>query len=164
MLIGLISDTHIPDHAKKLPEQLKEVFNGVEMIFHCGDIYSLSVLDELETIAPVLAAQGDDETSYTSRDSRVKQKHVIDIDGVTIWLMHKRPKSLPRVSKHISWLDDPPDAIISGHTHEPLIEKQKNILYVNPGSPTFPRYKLQLGTVGLLYLESGTVTAEIIQL
>ncbi len=164
MLIGLIADTHIPDHARKLPEQLKEAFHGVDMIFHCGDIYSTSVLDELETIAPVIAAQGDDETSYTSKDRRVKPKHVINIEGVTIWLMHEKPKSMPRVSKEIAWLDDPPDAIIFGHTHTPAIEDYQGILHVNPGSPTFPRYKLQLGTVGLLSIESGKIEAKIIQL
>ncbi|MFC1901161.1 metallophosphoesterase family protein [Chloroflexota bacterium] len=164
MLIGLISDTHIPDHAKELPEQLKEAFSGVDMIFHAGDIYSLSVLNELETIAPLLAAQGDDDTSNAVSDSRVKPKHIIGIDGVTIWLMHERPKKLPRVSREISWLDDPPDIIVFGHTHKPLVEEHQGVLHVNPGSPTFPRYKLELGTVGLLKIDSGKFEAKIIQL
>ena len=164
MLIGLISDTHIPDHVKKLPEQLKEAFRGVDMILHGGDIYSVSVLNELEQIAPVLAAQGDDDTSFTANDSRVKPKHIINIDGLTIWLMHEKPRSLPRVSKEIPWLDDPPDAIVCGHTHEAMVEDHQGILHVNPGSPTFPKYNLQLGTVGLMTIESGKVEAKIIQL
>ena len=61
MRIGLISDTHIPDHADELPEQLKDAFRGVELILHAGDIYTIPVLDELEIIAPVLAAEGDDD-------------------------------------------------------------------------------------------------------
>jgi len=164
MLIGLVSDTHIPDHAKQLPDQLREAFRGVDMIFHGGDIYSVSVLNELEKIAPVLAAQGDDDTSFAASDSRVKPKHIINIDGVTIWLMHERPRSLPRVSKEVPWLDDPPDAVVFGHTHEAVIENRDGILHVNPGSPTFPHYNLQLGTVGLLTIESGKIEAEIIQL
>ena len=164
MLIGLIADTHIPDHAKELPAQLKEAFKGVDRIFHAGDIYSLSVLNELESIAPVLAAQGDDDTSSTANDSRVKPKHVIGIDGVTVWLMHERPKKMPRVSKEISWLDDPPDVIVFGHTHQSLIEEVDGVLHVNPGSPTFPGYKLEPGTVGLLNIDNGKVEARIIQL
>jgi putative phosphoesterase len=164
MLIGLISDTHIPDHAKKLPGQLKEIFHGVGMILHGGDIFAFSVLSELEKIAPVLAAHGDDDSSLMAGDSRVKKKHIIGIDGVTLWLMHERPKTMPRVSKEISWLDDPPDAIIYGHTHKPLVETQQGILYVNPGSPTFPSYRLEPGSVGLLKIESGEISAEIIQL
>ncbi|MCR5380829.1 MAG: phosphodiesterase [Lentisphaeria bacterium] len=31
------------------------------------------------------------------------------------------------------------DIIISGHTHVPLLEKHDGIIYVNPGSTTFPK-------------------------
>ena len=55
--IGVISDTHIP-HFKKLPEVIWEHFAEVELIIHAGDFSILSVLDELETIAPVVAVQG----------------------------------------------------------------------------------------------------------
>jgi putative phosphoesterase len=164
MLIGLISDTHIPDHVKTLPEQLKEAFNGVDLIFHCGDIFSASVLDELEKIAPVLAAQGDDDNSFTASDKRVRLKHIINVDGATIWLMHEKPRTMPRVSKEIPWLDDPPDVIVSGHTHEAMVENKGGILHVNPGSPTFPGYSLRLGTVGLMTVESGKIEARIVQL
>ncbi|MFC2038618.1 metallophosphoesterase family protein [Chloroflexota bacterium] len=161
MLIGLVSDTHIPDHARELPEQLAETFKGVDMILHGGDIYAVSVLNDLEKIAPVLAAQGDDETSFTAGDSRVKPKHVLRIDGVTVWLMHEKPKTIDRP---VVETDDLPDVVVSGHTHQALIENRDGILYVNPGSPTFPEYKLRPGTVGLLTIEAGKFNAEIIQL
>lgn len=164
MLIGLLSDTHIPDHAKKLPDQLEEVFRGVDLILHGGDIFSISVLNELERIAPVLAAEGDDDFTTTANDSRVKRKHTISIDGVTIWLMHQRPQSLSVVSEKAPWIDEPPDAIVFGHTHEATLENHQGILQINPGSPTFPRYRLQLGTVGLLSVNSGKAEARIIQL
>jgi putative phosphoesterase len=164
MLIGLLSDTHIPDHAKKLPDQLKDAFCGVDLILHGGDIFSLSVLNELERIAPVLAAVGDDDPTFTANDSRVKDKHTINVDGVTIWLMHQKPKSLPRVSKEIPWLDEPPDVIVFGHTHQATVENHQGVLQVNPGSPTFPGYRLALGTVALLTVNSGKAEAKIIQL
>ena len=63
MLIGLISDTHIriPGHraglssltAEELPSEVKVAFTGVDLILHAGDIYTLPVLDDLETVAPV---------------------------------------------------------------------------------------------------------------
>jgi putative phosphoesterase len=64
MRIGLLSDTHIPDVAEKLPDELMEVFQGVDLILHAGDLYTPSVLDDLERIAPVLAALGDDDHDY----------------------------------------------------------------------------------------------------
>ena len=64
MRIGLISDTHVPDHRRELPCQLKRLFDGTDLILHAGDIYTTWVLDELENMAPVLAAKGDDERSF----------------------------------------------------------------------------------------------------
>ena len=133
-------------------------------IAHRGDIFSLSVLDELELIAPVLAAEGDDDLSLTARDRRVERKHTINIEGATIWLVHQKPGSLPPVKKEVTSLDDPPDVIGYGHTHKAVLEKKDGILQINPGSPTFPNYRLQLGTVGLLTVNSDKVEAEIVQL
>ena len=166
MLIGLISDTHIPDHVKGLPEQLKEVFRDVDLILHAGDIYIASVLDELESIAPVKAAWGDDDRESDlggdrrlGGDKRLKDKHVLNIDGITIWLTHELIWSrTPYDSK------ESPDVIVYGHTHQPSVQTYKGVLQVNPGSATFPHYRLELGTVGLLTVNSGKAEAQIIQL
>ena len=58
--VGVISDTHIP-HFKQLPAAIWQHFDGVELIIHAGDLSVLSVIDELETIAPVVAVQGNVE-------------------------------------------------------------------------------------------------------
>ena len=159
MLIGLISDTHIPDHVKELPKQLEEVFRGVDLILHAGDIYTIPVLDALERIAPVLAAEGDDDPLPTANDRRVKRKHTLNLEGVNIWLVHE-----------VFWYgialhaQDSPDVIVFGHTHQPSLKNDNGILQVSPGSATFPRYRLELGTVGLLTIHSGKAEAQIIQL
>ena len=61
MLIGLLSDTHIAFPSQPLPPQVLEAFRGVDLILHMGDVWIPSVLDELESIAPVIAAWGDDD-------------------------------------------------------------------------------------------------------
>ena len=58
MLIGLLSDTHIPDRAKVLPQKVIDTFSDVELILHAGDLTSPRVIKELEEIAPVMAVQG----------------------------------------------------------------------------------------------------------
>lgn len=159
MRIGLISDTHIPDHADKLPEQLKDAFRSVELILHAGDIYTVSVLDELELIAPVLSAEGDDDPYTTASDRRVKIRHILNIDGTTIWLQHQRPWTWPTDSK------ETPDVIVCGHTHSTSVKNlDGDILLVNPGSATFPHYKFELGTVALLTVSEGKAEANIVQL
>lgn len=169
MLIGLISDTHIPHHAKELPQQLEQVFRNVDLILHAGDIYVTPVLDELERLAPILAAEGDDDYGVVCNDKRVKKEHIITVEGVTIWLFHQYRmrswvgyekfdlKSWDREEKH-------PDVIVYGHTHESALENGNGVLKINPGSATFPHYKYELGTVGLLTVNAGKVEAQIIQL
>src|SRR3972149_11115317 len=89
MRIGLISDTHVPEVEKEMPARILEVFAGVDLILHAGDIYTPSVLDVLERLAPVLAALGDDD--YASGDRRVKERHVLELAGQTLWLIHVGP-------------------------------------------------------------------------
>ena len=61
ILIGVISDTHIPTRADKIPEKVFDVFKNVDLIVHAGDIVSIGVIEELEKIAEVIAVHGNDD-------------------------------------------------------------------------------------------------------
>src|SRR5947207_8539277 len=74
--VGVISDTHIP-HFKKLPEAIWEHFAGIELIIHAGDLSMLSVLNELETIAPVVAVQGNVEDEEVIMKLPIKREVVV---------------------------------------------------------------------------------------
>src|SRR6266568_7822789 len=74
--IGIISDTHIP-HFKKLPETIWEHFAGVELIIHAGNLSVLSVISELETIAPVVAVQGNVEHEEVIMKLPIKREIVV---------------------------------------------------------------------------------------
>ena len=166
MRIGLLSDTHIriPGHrnslgqlcASELPHQVKEAFRGVDLILHAGDIYTLPVLDDLETVAPILAAEGDDDPFEVANDTRVKERHTITAGGLVIWLAHY--ELWPEEG------DSPPDVIVYGHTHQSALVRENRTLRINPGSPTFPNYRHTLGTVAFLEINSGTVEARIVPL
>lgn len=192
MRIGLISDTHIPHDAKSLPNQVKEVFRGVDFILHAGDIYSSSVLDELEEIAPVLAARGDDD--LPSVNGRVKEKHVLDFEGFSLWLVHSFPyfslhslhslsysssrslhsflyrssassdRELEEALREIVECEDVPDILVFGDTHKAALHRIQGFLLINPGSATFPGYKHALGTVAILTISPRKAEADIIQL
>ena len=56
--VGLIADTHIPVRAREIPRKVFEVFDKVDFIIHAGDLVDLSVIDDLEQLAPVLAVYG----------------------------------------------------------------------------------------------------------
>ncbi len=173
MLIGLISDTHIAFPTEALPPQIKSALSGVDLILHAGDIWIPSVLDELESIAPVTAAWGDDDMQEDfGDDSRMMKGHILLFDGITLWLIHQRPTFgliYPKEPLHPSRRDgedpkNPPDVIIFGHTHFATIEPYKGVLFVNPGSATLPSYVPKLGSVALLTIDSGEVEARIVPL
>jgi len=167
MRVGLLSDTHIPKAAKKLPAELMEAFQGVDLILHAGDVYIPSVLDDLESIAPVLAAIGDDDRGAILTDSRVRGKHILKLDGQTLWLVHIKPYyQIPHggQSRVSSGEDNNPDIVVFGHEHYPLVRRVEDTLFVNPGSPTFLYYNRGLGTAGMLDIDTDGVDAQIMHL
>ena len=167
MRVGLLSDSHVPDVVKELPmPELRKAFEGVELVLHAGDIYFTSVLDDLATIAPVLAALGDDDSVTTmERDHRIKSKHVVALEGHRLWLVHQRPYGLgqPTFSPG-GKAEELPDIIVFGHEHRTAVERSHGILFVNPGSPTFLNYQRGLGTVGILDLRDGEMDVKIVHL
>jgi putative phosphoesterase len=170
MRIGLLSDTHVPEAVKQLPmAELREAFKGVDLIMHGGDIYSRSVLEDLAQIAPVIAARGDDDYGSTLQDARVKDKHVLSIDGHCIWLIHERPGIFtPPPPPHRRAYEfrniEAPEVVVFGHLHKTVVESYEGMLLVSPGSPTFLHYKQGLGTVGILNINDGKIDVNIMQL
>lgn len=164
MRIGLISDTHIPDVAKSIPLEVKEIFLGVDLILHAGDIHIVSVLDELSIIAPVLASRGDDD--FPLEDKRVQEIQLFTEEGIDFYLIHSSEFWARDLIKHpeTHGLKKAPDVVIFGHTHRDLVQSVNKSLLINPGSPTFPYYQHRLGTVGLLEINSGKVEAQIVKL
>lgn len=167
MLIGVISDSHIrvPGTrvglstltAENLPRQVLAAFKGVDLILHAGDIYTVPVLDRLETVAPVLASEGDDDPFEIVNDPRVKHEHFLKFEGKRIWLSHYGPLDEQTIL-------ETPDIVIYGHTHRHAMERKNGTLFLNPGSCNFPKYIHVLGTVALLSIKNNKVDAEIIQL
>jgi hypothetical protein len=167
MRIGLISDTHIPRDADEIPPQVREVFANVDIILHAGDIYILQVLDELESIAPVLAAQGNGDI-WLPEDPRLKESHMLDIEGLRIGITHSLdyPEPFWRSLEQamVAEFGGPVDVFIFGGSHKAMVETYKGVLLVNPGSPTLPMGLRQLGTVGILEINQSKAEAHIIQL
>ena len=169
MRVGLISDTHIPQVEEQIPDVVAEAFQGVDLILHAGDIYAPSVLDDLEQIAPVLAAMGDDDNTYesTAADRRVKEVHILSLEGHRLCLIHHQPYDPSAIygKSNVPQEDNGmPDIVVFGHAHYPMVSRFNHTLYVNPGSPTFVHYRRGLGSVGILDINSDSAQARILDL
>ena len=160
MLIGLISDTHIPDRARILPQNVIDAFSDVELILHAGDLTSPKVIDELEEIAPVMAVQGNMDRANGIDLPKAK---IVEVEGLKIGLIHG--EVYPRAdSDQLLYLAKElnVDILVSGHSHQPKIEQKEGILLLNPGSPIVPR--LADRTVMLLEVENRAVDVEIVKI
>jgi uncharacterized protein len=149
--IGVISDTHIP-HFKRLPEAAWTHFAGVELIIHAGDLSRLSVIDELETIAPVIAVQGNVEEEEVVRALPIKREFMVG--GCRIGVVHILGDTQHRAR---AARQEFPTArcVVFGHSHVPYNEEHDGQLLFNPGSAT-DRRRQPACSIGLLSLDDET--------
>lgn len=159
MKIGVISDTHVPSIAPSLPAAVFEIFRGVDLILHAGDITELSVLDELRTIAPVEAVLGNMDESEAQLN--LPRKRVLSLDGYTVGLIHGKYK-IEGQREMIRNEFDKVDVIVYGHSHTPFWGKVDGIYFLNPGSPTDKRHA-PYNSIALLDLNNEP-SAQIIRL
>lgn len=184
VLIGIISDTHIPSRAKVLPKKIRDIFKGVDLIIHAGDIENFKTLRELEKIAPVFAVEGN--TDFVEVKEKLPEGLLLKIYDWKIGIVHS---PFPFwLGSHFNWIQEKVakelvkkqnlDILIFGHTHRTLLKELnykpvaslpvivsqlsegKKILLINPGSPTVPLFSK--ASVCLLRITKDSFKGEII--
>jgi uncharacterized protein len=150
MRIGVISDTH----GLLRPEALKEL-RGSEHILHAGDVGSPDILDALREVAPVSAIRGNVDEAGPCR--HLPPTELVELAGHDIYMLHD-----------VHMLDLNPEAagisaIVFGHSHKPMIERRRGVLFVNPGSAGPRRFQLPV-TLAWLDIETTGVRARIVHL
>ncbi len=117
-----------------LPAAVREAASGVDLIVHAGDWVSASVLDELETLGPVLGVWGNNDGDDLR--SRLPEIARAEIDGVRVAVVHETGASLGREKRMDAAFPDA-DLLVFGHSHIPWDTVTPNGLrLLNPGSPT----------------------------
>ena len=165
MRIGLVTDTHLPSTIRDLWDEVRVAFTGADLILHAGDIVSPRVLDWLEDIAPTLAARGNNDSGWD--DSRVEDVQRLHCEGWRIAMVHDmEPEERPIADLTQQYLrGEPADIIITGHTHFERLDYREGVLQINSGSATHPHlWSTRLGTVGVLDITPGNITARILRL
>ena len=159
MKVGIISDTHVPGAASSLPGKVFDVFAGVDLILHAGDIIDQSVLDELAIIAPVEAVAGNMDGKELHL--RLPAKKVLTLGKFMVGLIHGKYRidiQKEMIRKEFGAVD----LIVYGHSHMPFWGRVGDVLFLNPGSPTDTRYA-PYNSVALLTV-GDALSAEIIRL
>ena len=132
--IGVISDTH-----GYLDPAVCELFTGVDLIIHAGDVVDPAILSALERVAPVVAVAGNVEAGGLAE--RLPKEAAGELAGVRYVVGHKRKRLLKRLAAGRIGLGadgSRPDLVIYGHEHVPSAAWVDGTLHLNPGSATAP--------------------------
>ena len=145
--LGIISDTH-----GMLRPEVFAIFSGVDLIIHAGDVGPISIITELEAIAPVLAVYGN--TDGFEVRHRCPEKIETRLDGFDFVVLHGHQLGYPE-PRELQQRFPTAEVIIFGHTHRPLLETVDLVVTVmNPGGAGAERHGL-LPSVGIMELEPG---------
>jgi putative phosphoesterase len=150
MRIGILSDTH-----GHLSEAAFNALKGSDAIVHAGDVGGPEILTTLSTIAPVKCVRGNTDGGPWA--SSLPLRDLITFNGHHLYLLHD-----------LTTLDLDPNAadisiVVSGHTHQPLVQTIRDVLYFNPGSASQRRHGGLL-SVGRIAITANGLRPEIINL
>ncbi len=161
MRLAIISDTHLPRGTRALPGECVRRLREADAILHAGDFMELSVLAELEALGPpVHAVRGNvDSAELQARLPAVRE---VAVEGARIAMLHDAGPAAGRLSRMRRRFPDA-GAVVFGHSHIPLHERDDGFAIFNPGSPT-ERRRAPHHTMGMATVEDGRVAFELVML
>ncbi|MGW6199670.1 metallophosphoesterase family protein [Kribbella sp. NPDC055110] len=135
MRLVLISDTHLPVRAKKLPAPVWDAVDDADVVIHAGDWVSVGLLDELESrAARLIGCWGNNDG--TALRARLPEVARVTLDGLSVAVVHETG---PATGREVRCAAAYPgvDLLVFGHSHIPWdTTGPGGIRLLNPGSPT----------------------------
>ncbi len=180
IILAILGDTHVPDRVGELHPRLLGMLAGIRphKILHTGDISQRSVLDELSSTAPVLAARGNRDWHW---QPALPMEVALEVNGVRLVLLHGhgswghyfadkmdhtlRSYRLARYENYLTKQFPDADGYIFGHSHFPENTRIGGKLFFNPGSACLGGRRDILPSFGVMRIDAdGGLEAEIIPL
>ncbi|MCD8380741.1 MAG: metallophosphoesterase [Lachnospiraceae bacterium] len=148
MRILICSDSH-GRHAALIRAIEKE--GPLDMVIHCGDIEDGEQLIREAAHCHLEAVVGNNDYF-----SDLPRETVFELGGKKVWLTHGHNYF---VSLGIERLREEAvrkkvDVVFFGHTHRPFLEEQDDILFINPGSISYPRQIPRRNSYVMLTIDS----------
>jgi putative phosphoesterase len=140
--LALVSDTH-----GLLRDSVTEALQRFDLIVHAGDVGPRSLLERLETIAPVVAVRGNIDNELAC----LPPTELISVNDQLIYVLHDL--SLLDLNPAIAGIG----MVVSGHSHQPKIDRRRGVLYVNPGSIGPRRFHLPVSFAKVVCVERAFV-------
>jgi putative phosphoesterase len=170
--LGLVADTHLGDRGLDLPAALFDLFRGVDLILHAGDVGRLDALDRLSAAAPVVAVHGNDER-FEETPRELPYQQLVLVAGQRIVLTHGHHRDHeqemaarrddrwePKLARRAAFGHRAGARIVVyGHTHVPTHVQHDGVWLINPGALASGglHTRMRQRTAALLYLRDDGV-------
>lgn len=161
--IVVLSDTHIPVRAARIPDKIFDEIKDADLVLHAGDFQIVEAVEELEKSGKLVAVHGNMDSDDVVE--RLPEKVIVKIKNgnkeFKIGIAHGYGAPDGMEQRVLEMFEEKLDCIVFGHSHQPFNEKINNTLMFNPGSPTDTVFAT-INTFGILRL-SDEVEGEIIE-
>jgi uncharacterized protein len=155
--IAVISDTH--GNIEPCINILKDIDN-IDLIIHLGDntndAKDIADILQIETIAV--------KGNCDFYDNSSPDEKIIDVDNKKIFITHGHKYRVKSDLNSIYYRGKEinADIVLFGHSHNPILVKYDDILFMNPGSGSLPRAGSKK-SIGLIEIND-MVDAQILKL
>jgi len=131
-MIAVISDSHIPKRAEKMPKEFHETLEEAETSVHCGDIVSEEFKEKLEEHGKLIAVKGNCDRIELEPSEKFEKKGLKfgAYHGTGITPRGHHP-TLVKTAETLS-----ADVLFHGHSHKDEAVRKDGKILVNPGSCT----------------------------
>lgn len=132
--IAVLADTHMPRGMRRLDDELLSAVRSADLVIHAGDFFGREVYEHLAELAPRLVAVHGNVDEPRLR-ALLPERARLEVAGMTIAVIHDAGPARGRLERLRGEFPDA-DAVVFGHSHLPLHERDGSFQIFNPGSPT----------------------------
>jgi len=161
MRLAIIADTHMAGGRRRLPDRCVELIASSDLLVHAGDVMTPEALAEIEAIGPPVRAVTGNMDGWELR-ARLPESDEIDVGGTTLAVVHDAGPSAGRLER-LRRRFPGAAAVVFGHSHIPLHERDGGFQIFNPGSPT-ERRRAPAHSMGLAHAQDGRIEFELVRL
>lgn len=136
-MIAVISDSHIPSRAEKIPEKFWEKIEEANITVHAGDYAREETYNAVEEYSKKFYGVKGNCDFFESE--KLEQSHTFEAVGLKLGVYHGTgisPRGHTPTLEKIADEDLEVEVLINGHTHQQEIKKTDKALLLNPGSCT----------------------------